>query len=363
MGEIAQIVMVASAGALAVGLPGALLLRLLRRRSVLVHVCVLLVVTVGTVLAGVLAVAREMFLSPHDLQVLLVVVAVSAVVSLGLGGWLGRRLARDAVWTAELRRRERQAEAARRELVAWVSHDLRTPLAGLRAMAEALEDGVVADPATVRDYYARIRGETDRLGQLVEDLFALSSLHARTRALALAPVPLEDVVSDEVAAAAPEAELHGVRLVATGDRWPVATASAPELRRVVANMLRNAVRYTPSGGTVEISAGRDGGSQEGRQEAPERDGAEQDGAEVWLAVADSCGGIPAEELARVFDPAFRGTALSDGQPDGAAGRGQQQGSGGLGLAVVRGLVEAQHGTVSVANHGGGCRFEVRLPAA
>src|SRR5262245_38184381 len=109
-------------------------------RSVTVHVSVLLAVTVLSVLVGVLGAAYEMFLSRHDLNVLLIVLAVAGVVSLGTAVWSGRRLAAEAMWAAEARERERRAEASRRELVAWVSHDLRTPLAGLRAMTEALED-------------------------------------------------------------------------------------------------------------------------------------------------------------------------------------------------------------------------------
>jgi hypothetical protein len=117
----------------------------------------LLLIGLYALIAGaVVAVARAMFLSPHDLQVVLVTVSASALVSLAVGVVFGRRLARAATWAAE-------AEANRRELVTWVSHDLRTPLAGLRAMAEALEDDVVTDPATVAEYHRRIRVESDRI--------------------------------------------------------------------------------------------------------------------------------------------------------------------------------------------------------
>ena len=111
-------------------------------------------------------------------------------------------------------------EASRRELVAWVSHDLRTPLAGLRAMAEALEDGVVADPETVAEYHRRIRLETDRLTGFVDDLFELSRINAGALRLSLTAVPLGDLVSDAVASAEPVAAARGVRLVAaaTGGR-------------------------------------------------------------------------------------------------------------------------------------------------
>jgi signal transduction histidine kinase len=121
------------------------MLRLLRRRSITLHLCVLLVITVGAVVAGVLGIAKAMFISAHDRDVVL---AGSSAVSLTLGWWLGRRLAAEAVWAHPMREQERQSEAGRRELIAWVSHDLRTPLARLRAMAEALEDGVIDDRAT-----------------------------------------------------------------------------------------------------------------------------------------------------------------------------------------------------------------------
>jgi signal transduction histidine kinase len=343
--------LIALAGSLLVAVPGTLLLSRLRGRSVTVHVGVLLAVTVLAVLAGVLGAAYEMFLSRHDLNVLLIVLSVAGVVSLGAALWSGRRMAAEAVWAAEMRERERRSEASRRELVAWVSHDLRTPLAGLRAMAEALEDGVVDDPATVAEYHRRIRGETDRMSGLVDDLFELSRITAGALRLSPAAVSLGDVVSDAVASAAPVAAARGVRLHAVGNGWPTVAGSEPELSRIVANLLRNAVRYTPSDGTVTVTGGED-----------ERGG--------WFAVTDGCGGIPAADLPRVFDVAFRGEAArtpaaGDGaRGAGAAGDGSRgAGGGGLGLAIVRGLVEAHRGEVAVANEGDGCRFVVHLPTA
>jgi signal transduction histidine kinase len=110
----------------------------------------------------------------------------------------------------------------------------------------------------------------------------------------------------------------------------------------VANLLRNAIRHTPSDGTVSVTGGRD-----------ERGG--------WLAVTDGCGGIPEADLPRVFDVAFRGESARtpDAGGDGAAGA--RPAGGGLGLAIVRGLVEAHRGEVAVGNVGGGCRFVVHLP--
>jgi signal transduction histidine kinase len=333
MADVLTMLGVALVGALVVALPGALVLRLLRRRSIVVHVAVLVAVVVLAVLAGVIGVARAMFISDHDLQVLLIVISLAGAVSLGTGWWLGRRLAADAMWADEARARERRAEANRRDLVAWVSHDLRTPLAGLRAMTEALEDGVVSDSATVAEYHRRIRVETDRMAGLVDDLFELSRINAGALRLTLAAVSLGDVVSDAVASATPIAAASHVRLVAGQADWPTVRGSEPELSRIVANLLRNAIRHTPSDGTVVVTGGRDD-------------------AGGWLAVSDGCGGIPEADLPRVFDVAFRGEAA---RTPGAGG--------GLGLAIVRGLVDAHLGQVQVGNVDGGCRFVVHLPAA
>jgi signal transduction histidine kinase len=339
MRDTALILATALAGALLIGVPGALALRLMRRRSITVHITALLAVTLVAAFAGVFGIAQAMFISIHDRNALFVVLTGSGAVSLLIGWWLGRRLAADAVWADQMREQERRAEARRRELVAWVSHDLRTPLAGLRAMAEALEDGVVADPATVREYLRRIHTEADRMADLVDDLFEMSRINAGALRLSIGPVPLGDVVSDALASAEAVAHARGIRLVAAERGWPVVSGSEPELARVVGNLVRNAIRYTPYDGTVHISAGCEART-------------------AWLAVADTCGGIPEADLPRVFDVAFRG------EPARSPGTNRRSGEvgGGLGLAIVRGLVEAHGGTVAVANTNAGCRFEVRLPA-
>ena len=328
----------ALAAAAVVGAAGAGALRLLRSQSILVHVLVLLGVAVAAVVAGVATVARAMFLSGHDLRVVLVTVSASAVVSLAVGAVFGRRLASSAVWAQAARDRERQLEASRRELVAWVSHDLRTPLAGLRAMAEALEDGIIHDPVTAYDYYGRIRAETDRMARLVDDLFELSRINAGALRLVPTVVPLREVVSDAIAGIAPLAARRKITVVAPETGWPAVRAGERELARIITNLLVNSVRYTPEHGTVHINAGHD-------QNA------------VWLAVSDTCGGIPPADLDRVFDVAFRGQPART--PD-STGSGPD---GGLGLAIVRGLVEAHGGWVGVRNTDAGCRFEVRLPAS
>ncbi|MGY0021595.1 sensor histidine kinase [Streptomyces sp. cg35] len=362
------IALYAFAGAAATGLVGAAALRLLRRRSLTASLAVVAAVGVVAMLAGTLAVAWAMFLSPHDLTVVTTVVAMAAVVSLATALVLGRRVvarsrelavaarsfgdggdfaAPHTPATAELeevsrelaatsaklaasRTRERALETSRRELVAWISHDLRTPLAGLRAMAEALEDGVATDPGR---YLAQMRTEVERLNGMVGDLFELSRIHAGSLPLSPARISLYDLVGDALAGADPLAREHGVRL--TGDSVePVPVeVDGKEMSRVLGNLLVNAIRRTPSDGTVAVAAERcaDG---------------------VVVSVTDGCGGIPEEDLPRVFDTGWRDTNART-PPAGA----------GLGLAIVRGIVEAHQGRATVRNIPGGCRFEVTLPAA
>ena len=329
----AQVVLIALACAVPVALGGWVAVWRLGRRSIAASVSVVVLSGVLGLVAAVVGTSSAMFLSGHDLGVVLEVLASAGTVALLSALLLGRRLARHSVWEREAVERERAQEAARRELVAWVSHDLRTPLAGLRAMAEALEDGVVAEPAEVARYHATMSRETERLSRMVEDLFELSRIHSGAVRLRLEPLSLADVVSDAVAVVHPSAAAKRVWITADGAAgWPVVRGSDPELGRVVRNLLANAVRHTPPDGAIRLAAGADG-----------------DGA--WLAVQDGCGGIPAPDLPRVFEVAFRGEAA---RPTGGAG---------LGLAIARGLVEAHRGAIAVENAGPGCRFVIRLPAA
>jgi signal transduction histidine kinase len=341
--DIATMVGIAAGCAAPVAVGGALVLRVLERRSITASVSVVVLVGVLALAAGLIGTAYAMFLSAHDLGVALLVALVAGLVALAAALPLGRRLAHRSVWQREALERERALEASRRELVAWVSHDLRTPLAGLRAMAEALEDGVVAEPRQIAAYHAGIRRETERLSALVDDLFELSRIQAGALRLHLDRVPLGDLVSDAVAAASPAAAAKRVRIVAEHpEAWPTVRASDPALGRVVRNLLANAIRHTPSDGTVVLAAGAD-----------------VHGA--WLAVQDCCGGIPDTDLPRVFEVAFRGEAARSPGRAGADRHPGADGGAGLGLAIARGLVEAHHGRIGVENAGPGCRFTVHLP--
>jgi signal transduction histidine kinase len=325
--------------ALALVLPvvalGAALLYLVRRGSLTTTMTVLVVVPVVATLTGVLGVSGFMFNATLATMSLVCVLVV--LVTLPVALLLGHAIARRSVWEREARERERAAEASRRELVAWISHDLRTPLAGIRAMAEALADGVVSSPTEVSGYANRIGGETKRLSGMVDDLFELSRITAGALQLTMSQVALREVVSDVLAAQAPVAQRKRVRVLADALTAPVVLGSDPELARVVRNLVSNAIRHTPPDGTVAVQIG-------------------VDGRDAVLAVDDACGGIPDAELGRVFDVAFRGSAARTPSPD-------EQGGGGLGLAIAKGLVEAHKGRINAHNHGPGCRFEVRLPLA
>ena len=323
---------------------------------------------------GVAAASLAMFISEHDLHALFVVLIAAGTVGVLSGLVLGRRVATagrslgvmarklgdDGPGTdlsstdrvpselaalaaeleatsarlAEARARATAVEQSRRQLVAWVSHDLRTPLAGIRAMVEALEDGVVHGPQTVARYHRTLRMEADRLAQLVDDLFELSVIQAGALRLHMERASLADVVSDALASASVLAEARGVRLSGTtDDTAPEVVVSTRGMNRVLRNLLENAIRLTPVDGTVWVEAGVH----------DER---------AYVAVADQCGGIPETDLPRVFEPAFRGEVARTPRPDGSAG---------LGLAIARGIVEAHRGDISVRNDNGGCRFTVRLP--
>ncbi len=320
---------------LPIALIGVLILRWLGERSIAASMTVLVLVPLFAELSGVLGVSKFMFNTV--LNTTLLICLTTAVITVPTAVLLGRSIARRSVWERQARQRERAAEAARRELIAWISHDLRTPLAGIRAMAEALSDGMVIQPAEVASYAYRISNESTRLSGMVNDLFELSRITAGALRLTLSAVPLRDVVSDSVAAALPMARRKRVRLYADVQAWPIVLGSDPELARIVRNLLSNAIRHTPPDGSVMVGLG-------------------MDGPDALLHVDDACGGIPEQELSRVFDVAFRGSAARTPttDPDEPAGAG-------LGLAIARGLVEAHKGHIDARNHGPGCRFEVRLP--
>ncbi|MGA9100977.1 sensor histidine kinase [Aeromicrobium sp.] len=315
---------------------GVLWLRRMRARALVASLLLLTLTPMVAVIVGIVVASGFMFSA--ELQHSAVIWVAVAVVCVPSAVWLGRALAHEIVWEREARERERQAELSRRRMLAWLSHDLRTPVSGVLAMAEALEDGVVESPDDVKGYAGLIRSETNRLAGMIDDLFELARIDAGDLRLELEPVPVAEVLRNAVQASRASADRRGVRLeVDVSSDVTQALGEGPALVRVVRNLLGNAIRHTPADGVVTVAAGRADG-------------------EVWLSVEDTCGGIPDVDIPYLFDPAFRGTSAREtereGDPTGA----------GMGLTIAHGLVDAQHGSIGVRNLDDGCRFEVRLPA-
>lgn len=365
-----DIIVVSATAALVVGIAGLLASWVLRKRSLRWHLAILAIVAVVAPYVGLIAITQQMFISAHDLTVATYVGSVAALVSLlvalGLGSAIGRwsgqlrsnvlrlgagdeivdvrrvpaefRDLTQALHEAELeleasRERERLLDQSRRDLVSWVSHDLRTPMASLLAMTEALEDGLAADP---RRYLAQMRRDVGRLTTMVDDLFELSTIHSGVMVPQRVPVVLRDLVSETIASADPVARARGVSLGGDIPDGVRVNADPAALSRAISNLLMNGIRHTPSDGVVHIRAESIPGA-------------------VELTVTDGCDGIPEVELDRVFEMGWRGSAARTPGSDHGAG---------LGLAIVRGIVEAHQGQVAVENltPGPGCRFRILLPA-
>ncbi len=352
---------------------GLLCVRLLARRSMATLLFVVAAVVIASSAVGVEIVAHQMLVSVADRNVVLAVVVMAALAGFAVALVVGHQvtsasrvllnavrdvgsigyfeppkarlaaefetlsdeLASAHEKIAESRTRERALEASRRELVAWVSHDLRTPLAGLRAMAEALEDGVVVDFETVTTYHTQIRREADRLSAMIDDLFELARIHAGALRLSRRLVGLDDLVAEALATTEPLARAKGVRLRGSSVRGLPVLVDADEFGRALRNLVSNAIRHTPSEGLVEVQGDVHRGM-------------------ACVSVVDACGGIPEEALPRVFDVAFRAETARTPGPDNNAG---------LGLSIARGIVEAHAGQIAVQNMARGCQFVIRLPLA
>lgn len=319
----------------------AAVLYLLRNKSVALNITALVVIPIIVVLLFVVAISGFMF-TPALRWTVITCVLIAAMVA-PTSVYLGRRIALTNMLAEQERQLERNADASRRQLVAWISHDLRTPLAGIRAMSEALEDGIVTDTLEVADYARRIGTETQRLSSMVDDLFELSRIQAGAVALNLTQISTEDLVADAMAATGATADRKRVHLMAQADAgWPKITGSDPELGRVMRNLLSNAIRHTPPDGTITVEAGK---ALAGKGT----------GGYTWISVQDSCGGILPADLPRVFDLAFRGSIARSPEHN------HSDSGAGLGLAIAKGLIEAHDGSICVANVTDGCRFEIRLP--
>jgi signal transduction histidine kinase len=223
-------------------------------------------------------------------------------------------------------------EQARRDLVAAVSHDLRTPITALRLLADAIDDELV-DPETRREYAARMGTHVRALGALIDDLFELTRIERGELGWSMEQVRLDLLVQETVEAMRPAADAGAVAVTA-GPLGEAATAraNAERLQRVLFNLIQNAIRHTPPDGSVTVRA------------------EPVDGA-VEIEVADTGPGIPAADRRRVFEPFFRGDPA---RTDAGAG---------LGLAISRAIVEAHGGRIWLVDSTVGTRVRFRLPAA
>jgi signal transduction histidine kinase len=217
-----------------------------------------------------------------------------------------------------------ELDILRRDLIAWTSHDLRTPLTSVRAMIEALHDGVIHDPESVKRYYRTIRADVIALNDLIDDLFELAQLDAGGLVLELSPHSLSDLISDSLESLRPLALQRHIDLngQVSPDLDPV-WLNAPKISRVLTNLISNALRYTPQGGQVYVAA-------------------ERTPAGVQVTVQDSGPGFNPDDLPRVFEQFYRGEQA----------RSRSTGGAGLGLAIARGIVEAQHGRIWAENIAG-----------
>jgi two-component system phosphate regulon sensor histidine kinase PhoR len=228
----------------------------------------------------------------------------------------------------------RRLERIRRDFVANASHELRTPLTSIRGFVEALEDGAVAEPETAQRFLGKIRTHADRMATLVEDLLALSRLESGGRAPEWEETRPSEVAEEVVASFAGSATRKDISLRHLDRGAPGVVTDPERLRRILENLVDNAVKYTPEGGRVEVttSSGPDGAAR--------------------IEVADDGPGIAAEHLARIFERFYR--------VDKA--RSRELGGTGLGLSIVKHLAEGMGGSVSVQSEPGkGSRFLVSLP--
>ena len=222
----------------------------------------------------------------------------------------------------------------RRNLIAWAGHDLRTPLASIQALVEALADGLVEDPAMQQRYLRTAQRDIQSLSLLIDDLFDLAQFDAGALELSLQPVDLNDLISDTVNRFAEVAARKGVALsghAAAGA--DLVRVDVQKIERVLANLIANAIRHTPAGGDVRVQARRQG-------------------AVTLVEVIDTGEGIAADDLHYIFDQFYRGEKS----------RSHATGGSGLGLAIAKRIVEAHGGEIGVESEAGqGARFWFTLP--
>lgn len=369
MTDVQFMVLVTAACAVAVGVAGLAAIRWARRVSLVLALVLAALVPFGAVVAALGVNVSAMFLSPHDASVVRLVLGTSSVLAVILAFTLGRTVAREvrllvdgarrltqatepsgarsAPTTAELaqvvaeleatrerlaraRDAERRAQDARREIVGFVSHDLLSPLAGIRAATDGLRAGVFDDPATPLD---GIAAAVDRMSRMIADLGELSRSDAPPVRPQTRAVDVGEVLRGVLAHATPAAAEGGVALEARIEDAVTVQGDPDELGRVLDNLVSNAIRSSGRGGRVVVGVSR--------TEVAAR-----------VTVQDTCGGIPDEDVPHLFRPGYQGS-----RP------GARPGEAGLGLAFVDRVVDEHGGRVAVTSDDAGCNVEVRLPVS
>jgi len=392
--ELARYLLVSSVISLGCGALG---LAWFRRGQVRLWVQVTLTFTLGLAVAilNIFLTANLMFISKdHDLPLLILLMLFAATVSLALGYALAQALAQRvtalhqgahalaggdlaarvdetggdelAALAAEFNRMAAQLAAAaeergrlestRRELIAAISHDLRTPLASLRVMTEALADGLVEDPATTERYLTTMRGQIGHLSSLIDDLFELAQIDAGVLRMELQRASLADLVSDAIEGMRPQAAAKGVRLEGSVAPGISPALIAPQkIERVLYNLVTNAVRHTPAGGSVTIRVTTDHQPPTIDRRSSTDRGTQpvvRSPSSVVVEVADTGEGIAPDDLPRIFEHFYRGEKS----------RSRATGGAGLGLAIARGIVEAHGGRIWAASEPErGTRIAFTLP--
>ncbi|MCE2473430.1 MAG: HAMP domain-containing protein [Anaerolineae bacterium] len=237
----------------------------------------------------------------------------------------------------EVEEQKRQLEQTRRDLTAWVSHDLRTPLASIRVMIEAMLDGVVEDDETVQRYLDNSRAEVEHLSHLIDDLFELAQLDVGHLKLNLQQASIRDLISDTLGSMAAKADQHSITLKGkVSDDVDMILMAPDKIQRVLTNLVDNAIKYAESGRSVTLRAWRSGD-------------------DVRIDIHNSGSFIPQDVLPRLFESFYRGEGSRMRGDDGARGTG-------LGLAIARGFIEAHDGRIwATSVESEGTTFSFTLP--
>jgi two-component system phosphate regulon sensor histidine kinase PhoR len=226
----------------------------------------------------------------------------------------------------------RSLQTTRRELIGNISHEIRTPLAGIKAMVETLDGGAIDDKEVARGFLTRIDGEVDRLTQLVAELTELSRIETGKAELKKEPVDLNELVDEVIAQLSPQAERRKLSIARDfAVNLPSVPADKHRVRQMIANLVHNAIKFTPAGGSITITSRALEGS-------------------VVVGIADTGIGIPKDELPRVFERFYKGDKARAGEGTG------------MGLAIAKHIVEGHGGTIWVeSEEGKGSTFGFSLP--